>query len=42
MKVKVYVIDLEIAPRVKKWALRIGTPIVALFVGGVAFAGLPM
>jgi hypothetical protein len=41
MKVKVYVIDLEIPPRVKKWAFRIGTPLVALFVGGVAFAGLP-
>jgi hypothetical protein len=41
MKVKVYVIDFEVPPRVKKWALRIGTPLVALFVGGVSFAGLP-
>lgn len=41
MKVKVYVIDLELAPRVKKWALRIGIPVGALIVGGVAFADLP-
>ena len=39
MKLKVYVIDLEVPPRVKKWGLRIGIPAVVLTVAGVAFAG---
>lgn len=34
MKLKVVIIDLEIPPRVKKWALRIGIPTVALLGGG--------
>jgi len=37
MKVKVYVIDLEIPPRVKRWGLRIGIPL-AVLVGGGAIA----
>jgi hypothetical protein len=41
MKVKVYVIDLEIPARIKKWGLRVGIPAAAMVVGGVAFAGLP-
>jgi hypothetical protein len=34
MKVKVYVVDLEIPLRVKKWGLRIGIPLGLLFGGG--------
>jgi hypothetical protein len=34
MKVKVYVIDLEIPPRVKKWGLRLGIPLGVLLGGG--------
>jgi len=36
MKIKIAVIDLEIPPRVKKWALRIGIPLGVLFGGGAA------
>jgi hypothetical protein len=39
MKLKVYVIDLEIPPRVKKWGLRFGIPLALLLGGGaVAYA----
>lgn len=42
MKVKVYVIDLEIPPRVKRWVLRIGIPVAALLLMSViAYASLP-
>lgn len=41
MKIKVYVIDFEIPSRIKRWALRIGIPVVVLVGGGIAFAGLP-
>jgi hypothetical protein len=44
VKIKVYVIDLEIPPRVKRWALRIGIPAAVLLGGGaIAYAtGLPV
>lgn len=38
MKLKVYVIDLDISPRVKKWGLRIGIPAVVLSFAAMAFA----
>jgi hypothetical protein len=41
VKIKIYVIDLEIPPRVKRWGLRIGIPAVVLGVGAVAFASNP-
>src|SRR5262245_20262846 len=42
MKIKMYVVDLEIPPRAKRWALRIGLP-VAVIVGGltIAYAAVP-
>jgi hypothetical protein len=37
MKLKVVIVDMEIPPRVKKWALRLGIPL-ALVLGGGAVA----
>jgi hypothetical protein len=37
MKLKVVIVDLEIPPRVKKWAIRIGIP-VGVLLGGGAYA----
>jgi hypothetical protein len=34
MKVRVYVIDIEISPRVKKWIIRAGVPLGVLLGGG--------
>jgi hypothetical protein len=42
MKLKVYVIDLEIPARVKRWALRIGIPIVLVGAAAVAIAATPL
>jgi hypothetical protein len=42
MKVKVYVIDFEIPPHVKRWGLRVRIPVVLLAAGGVALADLPV
>jgi hypothetical protein len=40
MKLKVVVVDLEISPRAKRWALRLGIPAAILIGGGaVAYAG---
>ena len=39
MRVKVYVVDFEIPPRVRKWALRLAVPAVVLSVAAVALAG---
>lgn len=42
MKIKVYVIDLEIPPRVKRWALRIGIPATLIIgAGALAYASVP-
>jgi hypothetical protein len=38
MKLKVYVVDFEIPPRAKRWALRLGIPAVVLFAAAAAFA----
>src|SRR5215468_3750362 len=39
MKLKVVVIDTEISPQVKKWALRVGLPLTVLFgSGAIAWA----
>jgi microcystin-dependent protein len=35
------VLDLEIPSRVKRWAVRLGIPLLVLSVGAVAYAGLP-
>jgi hypothetical protein len=40
MKLKIVIIDFELSPRVRRWALRIGIPAVVLGVGAVAFAGV--
>lgn len=40
MKLKVYVVDLEISPRIKRWMLRLSVPAV-LLLGTVAYAALP-
>jgi phage-related minor tail protein len=37
MKIKVYVIDMEIPARIKKWALAVGVP-AAVVLGGGAVA----
>ncbi len=42
MKLKLVIVDLEISPRVKKWALRAGIPAAAVILGGVAYAGSPV
>jgi hypothetical protein len=42
MKIKIMIVDFEIAPRVKRWAIRIGIPIAVVTGGGaLAFASLP-
>jgi hypothetical protein len=42
MKIKIIVIDLEIPPRVKRWALRVVIPaVVVVGAAGVAWASLP-
>ena len=38
MKLKVFVVDLEIRPHVKKWGLRVGIPFLVLSVAAVALA----
>jgi hypothetical protein len=38
MKLKVVIVDLEIPPRVKKWALRLGIPALVLSLAAVALA----
>jgi microcystin-dependent protein len=38
MKIKLVVIDLEVPPRAKRWALRLGIPLAILSVAGIAFA----
>jgi len=42
MKLKVVVVDLEISPRVKRLALRIGVPVAILAVATVAYASVPV
>jgi hypothetical protein len=42
MKVRVYVVDFEIPPRVKKWGLRIGIPAIVLSVAAAALAAAPL
>jgi hypothetical protein len=42
MKLKVYVVDLEIPPRAKRWALRLGIPALALGIAAVALAAPPV
>jgi hypothetical protein len=43
MKFKVLVIDFEIPPRVKRWALRTGIPAtVVAGAGAIAYAGVPI
>jgi len=41
MKIKIIVVDFEIPPRAKRWALRMGIPAVVLGLAGVAYASLP-
>ena len=42
MKIKVYVIDMEIPPRAKRWALRVGIPAGLIAgAGAIAFAAVP-
>jgi microcystin-dependent protein len=42
VKVKVYVIDFEVPPRVKRWALRFGIPLAVIAGGGaLAYASIP-
>jgi hypothetical protein len=41
MKIKIVVIDLEIPPPVKRWALRIAIPVAILGAAGAAYASLP-
>ena len=41
MKIKVFIVDFEISPRVKRWALRIGIPAVVLGGAAVALASPP-
>lgn len=38
MKVKVLVVDIEVSPRVKRWALRVAMPAVVLTFAGMALA----
>jgi hypothetical protein len=38
MKLKIVIVDLEIPPRVKKWGLRLGIPVLVLSVAAVALA----
>jgi hypothetical protein len=42
MKIKIYVIDMEIPPRAKRWALRLGGVAAALGLAAVAFAAVPL
>jgi hypothetical protein len=42
VKLKVYVIDLEVPPRVKKWVLRIGVAALLLGAATVAIAAAPL
>jgi hypothetical protein len=42
MRVKIIVVDMEIPPKVKRWALRLGLPLgVLLGTAGIAYAALP-
>ena len=42
MKIKVYVVDLEIPPRLKRWGLRIGIPTALIAgAGAIAYASVP-
>jgi microcystin-dependent protein len=38
MKIKIVVVDFEVPPRAKRWALRLGIPLAILGVAGVALA----
>ena len=38
MKIKIVVVDFEVPPRAKRWALRLGIPLVILGVAGIALA----
>src|SRR5262249_33970703 len=38
MKLKIVIVEVEIPARVKKWAVRIGLPLVILTIAAVAFA----
>jgi hypothetical protein len=42
MKLKLVIVDLEMSPRAKKIALRIGLPAVILGMATVAYAGVPV
>jgi hypothetical protein len=42
MKLKLVVVDLEISPRAKRIALRIGLPLLVLGVASAAFASVPV
>jgi hypothetical protein len=42
MKLKVIVVDLEISPRVKRLALRLGLPLAILGVATIAYASVPV
>ena len=42
MKVKVVVVDLEIPPRVKRWAFRIAIPAIIIGLGTIAYAAVPL
>ena len=41
MKLKIVVVDFEIPPRVKLWALRIGIPVALVGAGAIAHAAIP-
>jgi microcystin-dependent protein len=38
MKIKIVVVDFEVPPRAKRWALRLGIPLAILGVAGIALA----
>jgi hypothetical protein len=42
MKIKIVVIDWEIPPRVKRWALRIAVPAVVVAASAIAYASVPI
>jgi hypothetical protein len=42
MKLKIVIVDLEIPPRVKRWGVQVGIPVVALGIAAVAYAGTPL
>src|SRR5271155_5310942 len=42
MKLKIVLVDFEIPPRVKRWGLGIGIPVIVLGVAAAAFAATPL